>query len=124
DGGGDSGGRGDSAGRGNAAEGSPAGPENTTGRGDTTGRGNTVGRGNTAGRGNAGGRGGAPIEIYTNVLHDPKWRDPRGFIVPSYQTDFLTVTTFVTTLINPVPCVHLDTCPFTADGTPSAAASM
>src|SRR5439155_3754495 len=123
DGRGASGGRGDRAGRGNAAEGSPAGPENTTGRGDTTGRGNTVGRGNTAGRGNAGGRGGAPIEIYTNVLHDPKWRDPRGFIVPSDQPDFLTATKFVNTLIKAGAVVHRATRPFTVSGKPYPAGS-
>ena len=40
-------------------------------------------------------RGGAPIAIYNNVLHDPKMRDPRGFILPSDQPDFLTATKFV-----------------------------
>src|SRR2546430_17670217 len=41
--------------------------------------------------GGRGGRGGgAPIEVYTNVLHDPGARDPRGFILPSDQPDFLT----------------------------------
>ena len=41
------------------------------------------------GRGGGGGRGGAPIAIYNSVLHDPKMRDPRGFILPSDQPDFL-----------------------------------
>ena len=41
------------------------------------------------GRGGGFGRGGAPIAIYNNVLHDPKMRDPRGFILPSDQPDFL-----------------------------------
>src|SRR5713226_2830954 len=37
------------------------------------------------GRGGGGGRVGAPIAIYNEVLHDPKMRDPRGFIVPADQ---------------------------------------
>ena len=51
-----------------------------------------------AGGGAAAG-GGAPIAIYNSVLHDPKMRDPRGFILPSDQPDFLTATKFVNILI-------------------------
>ena len=51
------------------------------------------------GRGGGFGRGGAPVAIYNSVLHDPKMRDPRGFILPSDQPDFLTATKFVNTLI-------------------------
>ena len=47
------------------------------------------------GRGGGFGRGGAPVAIYNDVLHDPKMRDPRGFILPSDQPDFLTATKFV-----------------------------
>jgi hypothetical protein len=32
------------------------------------------------------------------VLHDPKMRDPRGFIIPSDQADFATATKFINTL--------------------------
>src|SRR5204863_5805392 len=64
----------------------------------------------------AGGRGGAPIEIYNNVLHDPKMRDPRGFILPSDQPDFLTATKFVNTLIKAGVTVHRATAPFTVAG--------
>ena len=49
------------------------------------------------GRGGGVGRGGAPVAIYNSVLHDPKMRDPRGFILPSDQPDFLTATKFVNT---------------------------
>ncbi len=35
------------------------------------------------------GRGGAPVAFYNDVLHDPAARDPRGFIIPSDQPDFL-----------------------------------
>src|SRR5262249_20354554 len=51
------------------------------------------------GGGGGGGRGGAPMAVYTGVLHDPKLRDPRGFILPADQPDFLTATKFVNTLI-------------------------
>ena len=64
------------------------------------------------GRGGGFGRGGAPVAIYNNVLHDPKMRDPRGFIVPSDQPDFPTATKFVNTLIKGGVVVHRATAPF------------
>src|SRR5207253_1236726 len=68
------------------------------------------------GRG-GGGRGpGAPVAIYDSVLHDPKMRDPRGFILPSDQPDFLTATKFVNTLIKAGVVVHRATAPFTVAG--------
>jgi hypothetical protein len=52
---------------------------------------------------NAGIRQGAgravPSSLYETVLHDPKFRDPRGYIIPSDQPDFLTATKFVNALI-------------------------
>ncbi len=36
---------------------------------------------------------------YFEVLRDPEARDPRGFIIPSDQPDFLTATKFINTLI-------------------------
>jgi hypothetical protein len=70
-----------------------------------------------AGRGGRGGGGrGAPVEIYTSVLHDPKMRDPRGFILPSDQPDFLTATKFVNTLIKAGIVIHRATAPFTVNG--------
>jgi hypothetical protein len=68
------------------------------------------------GRGGGGGRGGAPIAVYTNVLHDPAMRDPRGFIVPSDQPDFLTATKFVNILIKAGVTVHRATAAFTVAG--------
>src|SRR3954451_5158468 len=68
------------------------------------------------GRGGGFGRGGAPIAIYNNVLHDPKMRDPRGFILPSDQPDFLTATKFVNTLIKAGVVAHRATAPFTVAG--------
>ncbi|HTS76387.1 MAG TPA: M14 metallopeptidase family protein, partial [Bryobacteraceae bacterium] len=40
-----------------------------------------------------------PSELYNTVLHDPKMRDPRGFIIPSDQADFATATEFVNALL-------------------------
>jgi hypothetical protein len=69
------------------------------------------------GRGGGGGRGaGAPMSVYTGVLHDPKLRDPRGFILPSDQPDFLTATKFVNTLIKAGVVAHRATAPFTVAG--------
>jgi hypothetical protein len=48
-----------------------------------------------------GGLGGAalPADLYESVLHDPRRRDPRGYIIPSNQPDFATSTKFVNALI-------------------------
>ena len=75
------------------------------------------GRGGEAGGGRGGfGRGGAPVAIYNSVLHDPAQRDPRGFIVPADQPDFLTATKFVNTLIKAGVVAHRATAPFTVGG--------
>jgi hypothetical protein len=68
------------------------------------------------GRGGGFGRGGAPVAIYNSVLHDPAMRDPRGFILPSDQADFLTATKFVNTLIKAGVFVHRATAAFTVAG--------
>ena len=65
------------------------------------------------GSGGGGGRGGAPVAIYNSVLRDPKMRDPRGFILPSDQPDFLTATKFINMLIKAGVVVHRATAPFT-----------
>jgi hypothetical protein len=79
-------------------------------------------RGGRGGGGNAG-RGGAPVAVYNNVLRDPKMRDPRGFILPSDQPDFLTATKFMNVLIKAGVVVHRATAPFTVAGKPYAAGS-
>ena len=63
-----------------------------------TGRG---GRGAPANPDAPGGLGAAtvPMEIYTTILHDPKMRDARGYILPSDQPDFPTATKFVDVLL-------------------------
>jgi hypothetical protein len=40
-----------------------------------------------------------PSDLYASVLHDPKFRDPRGYILPSDQADFPTATKFINTLL-------------------------
>jgi Zinc carboxypeptidase len=42
---------------------------------------------------------GVSAALYEKVLHDPKMRDPRGYIMPSDQPDFPTATRFVNTLL-------------------------
>lgn len=66
----------------------------STGRG---GRGAAVGGGDAPG----GGRGEAPVaaELYEKVLHDPAFRDARGYIIPADQADFPTATKFINSLL-------------------------
>jgi hypothetical protein len=40
-----------------------------------------------------------PRELYNTVLHDPRARDPRGYILPSDQPDFPTAAEFVNALL-------------------------
>jgi hypothetical protein len=70
------------------------------------------------------GRGvGTPVSIFNRVLHDHAMRDPRGFIIPSDQPDFLTATKFVNILIRAGIDVHRATSAFTVAGTNYAAGS-
>jgi hypothetical protein len=66
------------------------------------------------GRGGRGG-GGTP-EDFKRLLRDPAMRDPRGFILPSDQTDFPTATKFVNALIKTGVSVQRATAPFAAAG--------
>jgi len=73
------------------------------------------------GRGNPdapGGLGAAtvPTELYNSVLHDPKLRDPRGYILPSDQADFATTTKFVNVLLRNGITVLKASSPFTVEG--------
>jgi Zinc carboxypeptidase len=76
------------------------------------------GRGGRGGGGGAGGgRGGADLtHYYTDFLHDPAKRDPRGFIIPSDQADFLTATKFVNALRKVNVAVDRATRSFTVAG--------
>ena len=58
----------------------------------------------------------APAAIYDSVLRDPKMRDPRGFILPADQPDFLTAAKFVNILIKAGIVAHRTTAPFTVAG--------
>ena len=50
------------------------------------------------------------------MLRNPAMRDPRGFILPSDQPDFLTATKFVNILIKGGVTVHRATAPFAVNG--------
>jgi hypothetical protein len=63
-----------------------------------------------------GGRGGLPAGLYTTVLHDPKFRDPRGYILPADQPDFATATKFVNTLLKNGITVLKATAAFSVNG--------
>lgn len=53
---------------------------------------------------------------YYELLHAPDKRDPRGYIVPSDQADFLTATKFINTLIKNGITIHRATSAFTVAG--------
>jgi hypothetical protein len=46
-----------------------------------------------------GGRGTLPVELYEKVLHDPAFRDPRGYVIGADQEDFPTAVKFVNSLL-------------------------
>ncbi len=94
-----------------------AGPQAAAAAGGGRGRGGAaasavaeVAGGDTApaGGGGGGGRSGGSVslELYNSVLHDPKMRDPRGYILPSDQPDFANATEFINALLkNGVDCL-------------------
>jgi hypothetical protein len=68
-------------------------------------------------RGGGGGGGGAvDVKYFTDVLHAADKRDPRGYIVPSDQPDFMTATKFINTLRHTGITVLRATAPFTVKG--------
>ena len=66
----------------------------------------------------------APSELYHTVLHDPKMRDPRGYIIPSDQPDFPTATEFVNALLKNGITVLRATSKFQVAGKSYAAGSF
>jgi hypothetical protein len=62
--------------------------------------------------------GGAPggYDPYTDVLRAPAARDPRAYVIPSDQPDFLTATKFINALREVNVTVHRATAPFEAAG--------
>ena len=57
-----------------------------------------------------------PSDIYDRVVKKPENRDPRGYIIPADQTDFLTATKFVNTLIKNGITIHRATRDFSVAG--------
>ena len=90
-----------------AASAAPVGPGAGGGRGGRGGRGGGAAAAPAAGGGDVPAGGGTfggtaraiPAELYNTILHDPKMRDPRGYIIPSDQADFATATEFVNALL-------------------------
>ena len=54
--------------------------------------------------------------LYASVLHDPGMRDPRGYIIPSDQPDFLTATKFINALLKNGITVYRATAGFDVAG--------
>jgi len=78
------------------------------GRGADAPAGGDLAPGGFGGGGGFGGRGGGvSMDLYNSVLHDPKLRDPRGYIMPSDQADFATATEFINALLkNGITCLR------------------
>jgi hypothetical protein len=68
--------------------------------------------GGQRGGGQRGGRGGGNSAEFDKFFRDPAKRDPRGFILPADQPDFLTATKFINKLINSGCTVHRATADF------------
>jgi len=67
------------------------------------------------GGGGFGGGGGTPAELFS-VLRQPAERDPRGYILPADQKDFMTATRFVNALLKSGVDVHRATAEFSVAG--------
>jgi hypothetical protein len=67
---------------------------------------------------NAGGTrgGGVPAELYDQILHDPRMKDARGYIISADQPDFPTATKFVDSLMKTGVEVHQATAAFEVAG--------
>jgi hypothetical protein len=59
---------------------------------------------------------GLPVELYEKVLHDPAFRDPRGYIISADQEDFPTAVKFVNALLKGGVYVHKATAAFEVNG--------
>jgi hypothetical protein len=68
-------------------------------------------------------RGSLSPELYEKILHDPKARDPRAYILPSDQPDFPTAAKFVNALLKNGVTVLRSTRAFEAAGKKYAAGS-
>jgi hypothetical protein len=70
-----------------------------------------------------GGRETVPSRFYETVLHDPKLRDPRGYIIPADQPDLPTTIKFLNALVKNGVTVHRATANFEVAGKNYAAGS-
>jgi len=62
------------------------------------------------------GRDVVPTKLFSTVLHDPAFRDPRGYILPPDQPDLPTTINFLNALIKNGVEVQTATAPFTVAG--------
>jgi hypothetical protein len=69
-------------------------------------------------------RGAVDDKYFTNILHDPAKRDPRGYIISADQPDFLTAVKFVNTLRYAGITVQRATAQFTVNGKNYPAGSL
>lgn len=85
---------------------------------DTAAAGAAPDAGGDAGGDNGGGFRvrGLPVELYEKVLHDPAFRDPRGYIISADQDDFPTAVKFVNVLLKGGVVVHKATAAFEVNG--------
>ncbi|HMV86165.1 MAG TPA: M14 family metallopeptidase [Blastocatellia bacterium] len=83
------------------------------GRGDGDGDGAATGQGRGGGGGF--GRGGVPMKYY-EMLRTPERRDPRGYIIPANQPDFLTAAKFINALVKTGITIHRATGEFQING--------
>lgn len=75
------------------------------------------GDGAGAGRAGGGGRGGGAASMkYYEMLRKPELRDPRGYVIPANQPDFLTATKFVNALIKTGVTIHQASADFQVNG--------
>jgi hypothetical protein len=70
------------------------------------------GGGGKGGGGGFGGKAGGSVEDFAKYFRDPAKRDPRAYILPADQTDFLTATKFVNALLDSGVKVHRATADF------------
>ncbi len=58
----------------------------------------------------------APADLYEKVLHDPAYRDPRGYILSADQPDFPTATKFINALMKSGVDIEQASADFTVAG--------
>lgn len=68
------------------------------------------------GKGKGKGGGGGGVTAFEQAFRTPAHRDPRGYVLPADQPDFLTATKFVNCLLGTGVTVHRATARFTAGG--------